>query len=505
MKLQTKKISTILLSIFVIAGGIFAADVTPTAKPVVKKAVVKTISKAKASATAVPVQKAVAEAVTPQAEPKAETVTAQVVPADDTTTAQDVLSFDDCYKLAAEHNRDYKMAGLDKAVSEAQLSKATGMFGPTVSVSGGWEPQAKPSLITLEPHTAFNTGDTVQQVNLMPTNVYAARVSLSQPVFTFGKTVLGYKMAEEGYKIAQLKFKQASEKLNLDVINSFYGALIAQEMSKTMQETLKSNEEYFRITKTKYANGQASNFDVLQAQVQYSNSIPDALKAADGARLSMQMLKNTIGLPLDKDITLTGAAEYKKLDMTYADMEKQFKEKNDDRAIIDSATNISKLNKDMQIAMLLPNVAISANYNYYSTDTAFHRESWDWQSSWDITLGFQWTIFDSFKNVAAIKEACANSEKAELNKENVNNMLEIQMDQLYTSLEQNRQVIEAAGDLIKTAEEGFRIAKESYKNGLIQSVDLLNAENGLLKAKMNYLGAMFNYITTAQKLKDFLN
>ena len=45
----------------------------------------------------------------------------------------------------------------------------------------------------------------------------------------------------------------------------------------------------------------------------------------------------------------------------------------------------------------------------------------------------------------------ANDEKAQLNKENMNDMLKIQLDQLYTSMEESSQVIEAADDLIKQA------------------------------------------------------
>jgi outer membrane protein len=473
-----------------------AVDVTAAAKPAVKAKTVK-LKKAvvKVEPTAVPTETATEAPAS---------VTETAVPQTQTKTAGS-LNFDDCFKLASEKNRDYKIAGLDKAAAEAQLSKAVASFGPTINVMGGYEPGAKLSTILVPAGTFGPAQSTDEYLSLMPLNYYSARVSLTQPLFTFGKTFFGFKMAEEAYKIAKINFKKASEKLNLDVINSFYGALIAQEMAKTMNETMKANEEYLRITKTKYQNGQASNFDVLQAQVQYANSIPDAQKAVDGARLSLLMLKNTIGIPLEQEITLIGTPEYKKLDMTYADIKKKYDEGSDDKAQVEAMTNIARYNRNLQDAMLLPNIALSANYNYVNTTQAFHHEASYWQPSWDITIGLQWTVFDSFKNVAAIKEANANSEKAELNKESMDNMLDIQLDQLYTSLEQNGKIIEAAGDLIKTAEEGYRIATESYKNGLIQSVDLLNAETGMLRAKMNYLSAMFNYITTAQKLKDYVN
>ncbi len=482
-------ISTVMAALL-LAAPVMAAENTAAVKPVKSKARAAAVPQAEATAAETAVVVAVA------------TLNPSV-----SVENSPVLSFDDCYKMASDKNRDFKIAKLDMTAAEAQLAKGAASFGPTISIMGGYEPFTKLST-SIFPKDMLGPGfppnDT--PVSIMPQNYYSARVSLSQPLFTFGKTFFGFKMAEEGYKIAKINFKKANEKLKLDVMNSFYYALIAQEMAKTMTETMKANEEYLRITKTKYANGQASNFDVLQAQVQYANSIPDAQKAVDGAKLAMQMLKNTIGVPLDQPVALSGTPEYQKLDMTYDEIKKKFAEQNDDSEQIEAVANIAKYNRNLQAAMLLPNIALSANYSYYNdTSSAFHSEAGYWNTAWDITIGLQWTIFDSFKNVASVKEACANAEKAELNKENVDNMLTIQMDQLYTSLEQNAKIIEAADDLIKTAEEGYRIAKESYRNGLIQSVDLLNAETGMLRAKMNYLNAMYNYITTAQKLKDFIN
>jgi outer membrane protein TolC len=421
-----------------------------------------------------------------------------------TTTAKDnaatkqLLTFDDCYRIATENNRDYKIAKLDKAIAEAQLAKGAAGFGPTISLMAGYEPIYR-GVFEIPENALFPGSPAVGGQNY-----YSARVSLQQPVLTFGKTMFGFQIAKESYKIAEINFKKANEKLKLDVISAFYGALIARELAVVQKEALKANEEFLKVTRTKYANGQASNFDVLQAQVKYANSIPEAQKAADNAALAMQNLKNTLGLPMDMDIDISGNIEYKKFDMSYDDILKKFYENNDDRAIIESSVKIAENTRNLQYAMLLPNIALSLNYTYYSTEKDFKPEKEYWSSSWDGTIGLQWTFYDGFKNIAAIKESMANAEKASLNKENAENMLKIQIDQLYSSLEQSRQIIEAAGELIKMAEEGYRIAKDSYKNGLIQSLDLLNAETNLLQAKINYLNAMLNYTITAQKLKNFI-
>lgn len=397
------------------------------------------------------------------------------------------LSFDDFAALCAENNREFKMAKLDKEIAEAQLGQAAASFGPTISLEGGY--QAVYNYLPPSPSRPW----------------YAAQVSLQQPVFTFGKTLLGFKMSEEAYKLSVIGFKKAKEKLDLDVISAYYGALITKELMNAGKQSLKSNEEYFKITQAKYKSGQASNFEVLQAQVQYANSRPDARKAEDNYMLSMQMLKNTAGIPLDNEVELTGEPDYKKLEMTSDEIKKKFRDKSDDREAIEAVTRIAEYKKYLMGAMFLPNVAVSANYNYSSMDSAFHTEKNYWYGMWDVMVGVQWTFFNGFKNVYAFKEVAAAEAKQQLVKDNTVNLLEIQLDQLYMGMQESAEVIEAAGDLIKQAEEGFRIASESYKNGLIQSVDLMNAEIGLLKAKTNYYNALNNYLTSMQKLKNFID
>ncbi|MBN2753833.1 MAG: TolC family protein [Candidatus Goldbacteria bacterium] len=396
------------------------------------------------------------------------------------------LSFDDFSKLCAENNREFKMAKLDKEIAQARLGQAAASFGPVISLEGGYQ-------------AVYNT------FSVVPVRPwYAAQVSLQQPVFTFGKTLFGFKIAEEAYRIASVNFKKAEEKLNLDVISSYYGALITKELMNAGKQSLKSNEEYLKITQAKYKSGQASNFEVLQAQVQYANSRPDARKAEDNYMLSMQMLKNTAGISLDREVELTGEPGYSKLELTAEEIKQKFRKGSDDGDLINSAAKIAEYKKYLAGSMFLPNIAIAANYTYMSADSAFHTEKSYWFGMWDVMVGVQWTFFNGFKNVYEFKQAAAEEEKQQLVKDNTVNLLEIQLEQLYTGMQESAEVIEAAGDLIKQAEEGFRIASESYKNGLIQSVDLMNAEIGLLKAKTNYYNALNNYLTSMQKLKNFI-
>jgi len=422
-----------------------------------------------------------------------------------TQTAADeskkVLSFKECYLLALKNNREYKMAKLDREISEAQLAKAVASFGPVVSLTGGYEPFYKVAYIEIP---AGVMGPTPVSFPMGMQNYYVLRLSLTQPVFTFGKTFFGYKMTEEGYNIAKINFKKAKEKLDLDIISAFYGALISQQLYKITEESLKRTEEFLKITQEKYKNGQASNFEVLRAKVELANTKPKLKSAENQYKMAVENLKNAVGLNIDDEIELSGDINYEKIDLVYEDVKKSFMENNDEKQIAKNLESLGNYKKALSFSMLLPSIAISANLNNYSTQEAFHRESKYWQNSWDVTIGLQWTIFDSFKNLATIKEASADAEKQKLNRENMENMLKIQLDSLFMQINESKEIIEAADETIKQAEEGYKIAKTNYVNGLIQSIDLMDAEIMLAQAKVNYLNAMYNYTTKLQTLRNFI-
>lgn len=422
-----------------------------------------------------------------------------------TQTAADksrkVLSFQDCYLLALKNNVEFKMAKLDKEIAEANLSKVVASFGPVVSLTGGYQPFYKAANIEI-PAGVF--GPNPVSFPMGTQNYYVLRLSLTQPVFTFGKTFFGYKIAEQGYNIANINFKKAKEKLDLDIISAFYGALISQQLYKITEESLKRTEEFLKITQKKYKNGQASNFEVLRAKVELANAKPKLKSAETQYKMAIENLKNSVGLNLDDEIELTGDINYEKVNLVYEDVKKSFMENNDEKQIAKNLESISNYKKALSFSMLLPSIAISANLNNYSTHEAFHKEKEYWQNSWDVTIGLQWTIFDSFKNLAAIKEASADAEKQKLNRKNMENILKIQLDSLFMQINESREIIEAADETIKQAEEGYKIAKTNYVNGLIQSIDLMDAEIMLAQAKMNYLNAMYNYTTKLQTLRNFI-
>ena len=134
----------LMLLILVFSAALLADDVTTTVQPAVAataapaaKPAVKKHAKVKPKKAAPAAETAASEPVTQAAEPAAVTASAAAL---SVTTGAKVLTYEECYSIAAEKNRDYKIAKLDKSMAEAELAKAAASFGPTMSLGASYDP-----------------------------------------------------------------------------------------------------------------------------------------------------------------------------------------------------------------------------------------------------------------------------------------------------------------------------------------------------------------------------
>jgi len=411
------------------------------------------------------------------------------------------LDIDECYSIAERRNPDYIKAKYELKASGAELQKAAGSFGPALSLSGGYQPLYRASLISI-PAGVFGPDEVSFPMGSQ--TYYTVRLSVTQPIFTFGKNFYGLKMAETGYKVAKIKFKKAKERLKLDVISAFYGALIAREMYEITKESLRRTKEMLDITEEKYRIGEASKLDLLMAEVELANTGPKLKEASDRKDISVDGLKMTLGMPLEEKIEIKGSPEYRKFRFTYKEVKRKFEKNSDDMRMAKAAADIGTYKKGLALSMLLPNIAVSGNLNYVSYEEELSADSSAWDNSWDVTVGLQWKFFDSFKTAADIKKASAEEEIQRINLQQAKSGLEIKLKELYSAIEKNTEIIEAAEKNINKAEESYKIAKQSYSEGLISRTDLTGAELGLMQAKIQRLNALYNYTTKLQEIKNFI-
>ena len=115
-------------------------------------------------------------------------------------------------------------------------------------------------------------------------------------------------------------------------------------------------------------------------------------------------------------------------------------------------------------------------------------------------LAFSWPLFDGFESRALAREQRANAEAAENSLEALMDQVRLEVQSGVDHIEVASQVIEAMESNVNRAEEALRIAENNYEVGLATTLDVMEAQAGLAKAKMEWVQGLYDQALACAKL-----
>ncbi len=113
----------------------------------------------------------------------------------------------------------------------------------------------------------------------------------------------------------------------------------------------------------------------------------------------------------------------------------------------------------------------------------------------------QWNLFDGLVTRSKVKEALATSSRMKSLEEQTRSAVRLQVRQAYYNLTASLDRIAASASSVQEAEEGLRIVQKRYETGMTTFVDVLGAENSLIRARTNSLQAVYDNNLALAELK----
>jgi outer membrane protein len=138
------------------------------------------------------------------------------------------------------------------------------------------------------------------------------------------------------------------------------------------------------------------------------------------------------------------------------------------------------------------NLILQSQYGYRlqgddETFQLFKRS--DWTPSWTATLNLSMPIFDGFTTTAEIRKSKTDNQNASLSLEQLKQQIELDVRQAYYTYQESGERLKAQLKTIEQAEEGLKIARLRYQNGVGTQLEILSAEAALTLARTNYVQA----------------
>lgn len=379
------------------------------------------------------------------------------------------LSLQEAVNMALRQNTGLRITQKGEDTAAASLQKAKGSNAVSVSASD-----------TLG--TSKGSGSKRSDSNRMG-------ISASLPLYSGGRNQADIKSAELGVRSAVLSTERARENLKLDVIKAYYDALEAEKTVSVRQETVDKYQEHYTNVSQLYSAGAKARIDVIRSSVELSDARQELIKAQNSYEVDLAVLCNYLNIDRTEPLNLTTDFSY---DVLAIDMDACIDYAYGHRK--DMLIDQYKLEQKEQAvksakAGYLPSVNLNVGLD---NSNVFHPSGSSSQSA-SASVGLSWNIFDSGITDAAIKSAEADYDIARLtllqDKENI----DLSVRRAYYNMREAEKRFNSTKDAVHQAEEDAYIAREKYRAGEGLMLDIIDAQEALSKARLNYISAQYDY------------
>ena len=296
---------------------------------------------------------------------------------------------------------------------------------------------------------------------------------------------------------AYFSFRNILDQLIATVKTQFYQIVVNRELVKVNEQSVHLLEAQLKDQQNRFEAGTVPRFNVLQAEVALYNQLPLLITAQNNLRISKIQLAKTIGLDFqpgrgeNPPLEVVGEMPYIPRTIALADAIEMGKER---RPFLKQA-RANVLNEKQQLraaaGQWLPTITTTGGGEWVSSPT---NSSWhDISKGWLATVEGSLPIWDSGAIAGQVIQQRALFFESKNTYDDDVRQVELEIQQAYSNLQQNRELIQSQEKNVEEAEEALRLAKARLDAGAGTQLDVLNAQVQLLTAQSTRLQALFGY------------
>jgi outer membrane protein TolC len=434
------------------------------------------------------------------------------------STARNV-TLEEAVRLAMKHNPELEGARLEVKKSDARVLEAWGYTMPEVNLSGNYVhlidkpvsyfpdyllyPLAK--IMDSTVHLPKATGDLVLMPgSLSPDFSAGASLDFRQIIFN-GAVFVGVGAAHVYSHLARdLYFMRQVETIT-KVRKTYYQALLAREAVNLMRSSLTNAEDNLKNVQLLMRQGIVSEYDELRASVGVENLKPTVIQTENNFNLSLDALRNVIGMSNYEDITITGNLKFEAVDdSVLAQAESMVLESNPGLITIKRQIELNHAVINAERSGYLPTIVMFGSYSYSAIKNDFNFSTNDFYKSSQIGLSLSLNLFQGLQTYAKVEQAQLEQRKSEQEKASIERSLRTGTHSVRSNLQQARKRVEAQDKTVEMAERGYKIVTTRFLENAATQLEVNDAQLALTQAKVNRIQAIYDYLVASADLDQLM-
>lgn len=440
--------------------------------------------------------------------------------------AQQMLSLDSCRAMALRNNKQLNIARLKQDVAKNIRKAARTKYLPHVDAIGGYAHTSRELSILngTQKYTLGNIGSIIgildEQTTAMVNqigqkvsdafrtdtrNIYTASVMVRQPIYMGGSITAANRIADIAEEMAANQAEGSMQSTLYNIDKAYWTVVSLRQKEKLASSFLKLVKKLDDDVAKMIKAGVATRADGLKVSVKVNEAEMQLTQVEDGLALSRMLLCQLCGMPSDSDITLEDEGKEELVTET-AEVITDIKAAAQNRPeirMLQNAIDISKQTTKLMRAANLPQIALTGGYlvtnpNLYN---GFERK---FSGMWNIGVLVRVPVWNWFEGAYRVRASKTATSMAVMELDEAEEKIELQINQSMFRVKEAARKLAMAKKNIERADENLRCADLGFKEGVMQTTDVMEAQTAWLQAQSQKIDAEIDVKLSQTDLKKAL-
>lgn len=323
-------------------------------------------------------------------------------------------------------------------------------------------------------------------------NIFAGAIMLRQPIFMGGAIDAANQIADIGELMAENNLNMKTQATLFTIDHTYWTVVSLREKQKLATSYRDLVKKFDDDVSKMIRQGVATRADKLKVDVKVNEADMQITQVEDGLALAKMLLCQLCGIPVDEEITLADE-DSNELSITA--------ETNSESSVPDSsfsnrpevrmlqnAVDISEQNTRLVRSLYLPHVALTGGYAI-SNPNVFNGFQKRFAGVWNVGVVVHVPVWNWMEGAYKVRASKAATSMARMELADVQEKINLQVTQSRFKVKEARKRLTMAEKNIKSADENLRCAQVGFKEGVMQSTEVLAAQTAWQMAKSQVIDA----------------
>lgn len=324
-----------------------------------------------------------------------------------------------------------------------------------------------------------------------PVNRQSAQIVLTQPLFTWGQISAAIRAADVGLKSADEQLRLYRQAALRDVAAAFYDVLLARELHLLSQQNLAQKKRHLAEAKKKYAEGVATDYDVLAAEVAVENARPDVIRTENQVRTTQDRLCFHLALDNDKIDALGSLVVEITPGLTYEKAVALAIKRRPDLTDMKYRIGISRELVVLASAQNKPRIDIKGAYGRNRIDQGDGQGE---GAIWSAGIYLTYPLFDGLRTRGRLTQANSDLQRLKLDEAKLIDTVAIEIREAVNAVQEASEIVRSLAGTAAQADRLLAMAEKGYALGVKMRLDVEDAQLNLQQAQSNLSRARRDYL-----------